>query len=366
MAMGPAAKPALFFFSRFVPAGPVLQSCREVLLMWRSFFAVVVFLWAVCGTGITQLLPQPKPVRLRIEVSYAGSHEKVRDATVELQDAVGGSSAMDSKLTDQDGRVEFNTWTGSHRIRITSDNSYAYEGEFEIAPVETSHAEYISVRRETHAQGSVVENESAGKATVSVVRLTIPNAARKEFEKGSQAMARKSWAESRKHFQVAVDIYPKYDLAYNGLGIACTEMKDEPAAERAFRKAIALNDKFAGAERNLARLMLYEHNYEEAASLLNRSLSVDAKDAWALTNAAYAELELHRFKEAAEHALQVHELPHKGLANAHVIAAYALGALGRQQEAIVEWKRYLKEDPNGPNVKRAREELHRLTNSPQS
>lgn len=330
--------------------------------MLRTGLAVVLFACVVCGTGFTQVLARPRPIKLRVEVSYADGHEKVRDATVELQDAVGGSSAMSSKLTDQDGRVEFNTWTGSHRVRISGDGFYPYEGDFEIAPVETSHVEYFRVRR----KGGAPEPTTEGKSMVPLIRLKIPDAARKEFEKGSKAMEEKKWPESRKHFQAAIDLYSDYDLAYNGLGVACSEMHDQPAAKQAFQKAVALDDKFAGAQRNLARIMLSEHNYQEAASLLNQSLSVESKNAWALTNAAYAELELHRFKEAAEHALQVHGLPHQGLANTHVIAAYALDAQGQRQEAVSQWKLYLQEDPKGPNAKRAQEELRRLTKSPQS
>jgi tetratricopeptide (TPR) repeat protein len=317
--------------------------------MLRSGLAVVLFACAVCSTGFTQLLARPRPVRLRVVVSYADGQDTVRNAEVELMDSVGGSSATDKKLTDQDGRVEFNTLTGSHRVRITAPDTYPYEGEFQIGSVETFHVENFRLRRKADAQQPVAE----GTGMVSILRLRIPDAARKEFEKGSKAMEQQRWSESRKHFQTAIDLYSDYDLAYNGFGVASSEMHDLPAARQAFQKAIKLNDKFAGAQRNLARIMLSEHNYEEAASLLNRSLTVESTNAWALTNAAYAELQLHRFKEAAEHALQVHGLPHQGLANAHVIAAYALDALGRQKEAVAHWKQYLKEDPKGPNAKRA-------------
>jgi tetratricopeptide (TPR) repeat protein len=196
--------------------------------------------------------------------------------------------------------------------------------------------------------------------------LKIPDKARKEFEKGSKALERKNWADARKSFQAAIGHYSDYDLAYNGLGVASTELKDKPAALQAFHRAIELNDKFAEAQRNLARILLSDHNYEEVAALLEQSLVSEPNNAWALTNAAYAELELHRFKQAAEHGLQVHALPHQGLANSHVIAAYALDALGQPQEATAQWKLYLKEDPNGPNARRAQDEVSRLTKPPQS
>ena len=333
--------------------------------MLRTGLAVVLLACAICGTAFTQILPRPRPVKLRVIVSYEDFQEKVNYATVDLMDPVGGSSAMDKKVTDQDGRVEFNTLTGSHRVRITADGCYPYEGEFEIAYSETSHIEYFRVRRKPGAKEPVTEGNK-NKEMVPLIRLKIPDNARKEFEKGSKAMEEKRWPESRKHFQAAIDLYSDYDLAYNGLGVACSEMHDLPAAKLAFQKAVALDDKFAGAQRNLARIMLAEHNYQEADSLLTRSLAVESQNAWALTNAAYAELELHRFKEAAEHALRVHELPHQGLANAHVIAAYALDALGRQPEAVLQWKLYLKEDAKGPNAKRAQAEIRRLTMSPPS
>lgn len=327
----------------------------------RKLFLFVVLpglsVLAACGTCLAQGLNRPQPVRLRVIVSYQDSHAKVYQATVELMDAVGGSSAMDKHFTDQDGRAEFNTITGAHRIRITGDDFHPYEAEFEIAPTETYHVENFAVRPKSGGETTSTEAMN----TVSAIRLKIPDSARKEFEKGSKAMEEQRWGESRKHFQAAVDLYPDYDLAYNGLGVACSQLNDAPAARQAFLKATELNDKFAGAQRNLARILLSERNYREAAALLNLSLSVEPMNAWALTNAAYAELELHRFKEAAEHALRVHGLPHDGLANAHVIAAYALEALGQQQEAAEQWKLYLKEDPKGPNASRAGEAIARLS-----
>jgi Flp pilus assembly protein TadD len=292
--------------------------------------------------------------------------DKVRDANVELMDSVGGSSVTDKQLTDPDGRVDFNTYTGQHRIRITADGAYPYDGDFQIGEAETFHVEMIRMRLKPGAQQTVVDTRTAGTGTVPLVRLKIPEKARKEFEKGSKALEQKNWAESRKSFQAAIDHYSDYDLAYNGLGVACTELRDRPAAEQAFHKAIELNDKFAEAQRNLARLVLSEHKYEEVAALLNQSLVSEPTNAWALTNAAYAELELHRFKPAAEHALQVHALPHHGLANAHVIAAYALDALGQPQEAAAQWKLYLTEDPSGPNARRAQDEVRRLATAAQS
>jgi len=333
----------------------------------RSTLALLaLFIVSACGTCLSQgiRLQQPKPTRLRVVVLYEDGQTRARDVTVELQDGVGGTSAMESKLTGPDGQVEFNTLTGMHRIRIYGSDIKPFEAEFEIIPIETFHREDFRVKRKL--EGNAAPPPQEGSGFVPAIRLKIPDNARRKFEKASKALADKNWESARKSFQAAIDLYPDYDLAYNGLGVASSQMNDVPAARQAFRKAVDLNDKFPGAQRNLARIMLSERNYQETAYLLNQSLAVEPSDAWALTNAAYCELQLHRFKEAAEHAQRVHDLPHDGiLANSHVIAAYALDALGQRQEAIAQWKQYLKEAPQGPNAKRAEDELRRLAKAPQ-
>lgn len=323
-------------------------------MMFRTIF--VMFITAASPVLAQQRL-QVTPCRVRIVVVDRSTHQRIQDVTVQLMDAVGFSSAQSERNTDSAGQAEFQSWTGAHRVRIYGHQIQEYETDFEISQNESLHLERIEVTlKEENTNVSLTST-----TIVPAIRLKIPDNARNEFDKGSKAMEQKKWDESRKHFQAAVDLYPDYDLAYNGLGSACWELKDIPAAQRAFLKATELNNKFAGAQRNLARILLSDHNYQEVAALLNLSLEVEPMNAWALTNAAYAELQLHKFKEAADHALRVHGLPHDGLANAHVVAGYALEALGQTQQAAEQWKLYLKEDPKGPNAKRAQGAVARLS-----
>ena len=331
--------------------------------MLRTRVLLTLFVLTACGSALAQgSLRQPTQARLRVIVTYDDGRTRVRDASVEVMDAVGGSSAMSERLTNQDGQVEFSAWSGLHRIRVTGADIRPYEGEFEIAPEESFHLEYVTVQRKTEGQASSPE----GQGTIPAIRLKTPDEAKKEFEKGSEALKQQQWESSRKHFQAAIDLYPDYDLAYNGLGTACWQLNDTPGARAAFLKAIQLNEQFAEAHRNLAHILLRERNYEELAGHLNLSLKVDPANTWALAYAAYAELQLNRFQEAADHARRVHGLPHEKMAWVHMVAGYALEGLGRKQEAAAEFKLYLKEDPKGSDVKHAQEALARLASPPPS
>ena len=332
------------------------------MLRWCPLQAVVVSLAlvCVCGAQNRQRPDAPKAVTLRLIVSVDGDMEKAANVTVELMDAVGSGSALDTKLTDNDGRVAFQAPSGLHRIRITGPNIKPYEGDLEIARNEASHLERIRVR---HADVDRRTNETLPGGSVAALRLTVPAPARKAFEQAGEAMRQQHWQESRALFETAIREYPQYDLAYNGLGMVEVELNQVDAARESFSKAVKLNPDFPAAYRNLARISFAERKYEEADTLLTKSLSMDPLNTWALATAANAELITHKYDEAIAHARGAHSVPHAGLAGGHVVAALALEATQQPLEAVKEYQLYLEEDPRGRDADRARKAIARLNES---
>jgi tetratricopeptide (TPR) repeat protein len=183
----------------------------------------------------------------------------------------------------------------------------------------------------------------------------------KEFQKGSESLNKKDWAEAKKRFTAAIATYDRYDVAYNGLGMALASSGSPQEARTAFEKAISLNENFSEAYRNLARISLSEKNFAEADQLLTRSLANDPLNSWALAYSAYSELQLKKFDDALAHARKAHGVEHKGLASVHIVAALALEATGRKDDAASEYRVYLQEEPNGRDAARAKDKLAALT-----
>jgi superkiller protein 3 len=238
-----------------------------------------------------------------------------------------------------------------------------YEEQLDIGAMEFRKSVNVVVRSDP--SGASTAGVPADLSSVAANRLKVPNKAEKEFLKGKDAGDKKDWPEAIKHFQAAIALYPDYDLAYNGLGQALASGGDTPGARSAFEKAIQINDNFAAAYRNLARISLSEHKFDEMENLLTRSLSAEPLNAWALAYAAYAELQLHKFEDAIAHARKAHSVKHDGLASVHIVAARALEEKQRPSEALEEYRIYLEEDANGRDAGRAREAITRLSaNSP--
>jgi Tfp pilus assembly protein PilF len=328
-------------------------------MLCRSLLAPVVVLAATSLAGAQLNRTPPRRVELVVQVFYQGEqHPAGAWLTVQLLDGFGTPEG--EQATDQQGMVRFRTISGIHRLRIIGPGIVEYNGTIDIENVEARRFEIVRVGRKPDA----VPVPRSREGTVPVIRLKVPATARKEFERGGQALERKDWGEAKKRFEGAIALYPDYDLAYNGLGVAAIGLGDVGTARRAFEKAISLNENYSGAHRNLARILFAERKYADAEVLLAKSLENEPLNAWALTFLAYAELLTHKFDKAIVNARKVHALPHEGFASAHAIAAKALEATGQPEQALAEYQLYLKEDPNGPNAAQAREAVARISSLP--
>jgi len=324
--------------------------------MLRCCGFLALLLAALPNRQLAQFEPA-NPVQLVVNV-YIGSLQNPASSnlTVQLLDRFG--LIEKEQHTDNSGRVEFQTRTATKRLRIFGPGIEEHTEVLDIEAVENRKMVRIIVAAKT---GGAPETPTLpGSGIVSAARLNVPEKAQKEFRKGSEATEKKEWAQAKTHFEAAIAIYPDFDVAYNGLGVALSGIGDTKSARPAFEKAIKLNDVFAEAYRNLARIALADRNYEEVNNLLTRSLSAEPLNAWALTYAAYAELQLHKFEEAIVHARKAHSVPHAGLASVHIVAALALEAKDRSGEAIEEYRMYLSEDPTGHDAARAKDKISHL------
>jgi hypothetical protein len=307
----------------------------------------------------------PHPADLVINVSIDRFQNRAPAGfSVQLYDPSGNDSGSQGSLqTDGGGRVVFHTTSGEHEFRITGQGIEDYNGSIRIMGQESSHVENIVVKSKSIG-GQFGTVPPGSSDVISATRLNVPDKALKEFKGGSKALERKDYTEAKKRFTAATGIYEDYSVAFNGLGVAQMASGDTPGARASFEKAIKIDDHFAEAYRNLARLSLADHNYDELDDLLTKSLQSDPLNAWALTYAAYAELQTQKFDLAITHARTAHSVPHPGLASVHIVAAHAFEATQQQGEALKEYRLYLEEDPTGRDAARAKQAIASSSSSP--
>lgn len=273
-------------------------------------------------------------------------------------------STISEKSPDSEGNVKFNV-TGSIANSVTGAKLFpTYRLRVRGSTIEEQFIDNLQpgladrmVTVELHKKG---EKKGAGGGVISATALKIPHKAEKEFQKGQKALSKNKLPESRANFEKAVTIYPQYDAAYNALGVVLMKLGDAAGGQKAFEKAIAINDKFAPSYVNLARIMAREKKYDDAAMLVTRSLSLEPLNPEALSMLCQFDLLRGKYEDVPAIAQKLHSIPHDGQALGHYAAGSALEHLNQPTEAIYEYMLFMKEDPTSNLSANAKEIVDRL------
>lgn len=255
--------------------------------------------------------------------------------------------------TNADGTSTATIMSGaSYRVRITGEGIEPASYDFFIFGGKTSDTENFNVKR-TSAPST------AGTApTISLAEMNVPAKAKDEMQKGMEAFSKGDMAKAQQRFEKAVAIYPQYARAYANLGIIAAKSGDRAKARSLFTKATEADDKFLPAYVDLARIDIQEKNYKQAQATLGKVITLNPDMTEAVAMLATAEYGNKDYDKALIDAQRVHLLGHdEQFANMHLMAGQILEMQNRGEEAIPEYKMYLKEAPNSPEANPVRKAL---------
>lgn len=339
-------------------------------MKFRCFALCAVFLLPLAATSQTKNPGPPpptrnpsipsspgstyaRPVRLEIQITNENSQPLNDVQAMVVLSSMG--TPIDRTVTNMDGRANFSAKPGNYyQVTVSGAQIETATASFQLYPTEMNHNERIAVKLKKDAKAI------APGGAISANDLNAPPKARSEFSKGMEDMKAKKFESAKKHFEKAIQEYPKYGWAYNNLGVVEMELKNRAAARAAFEKAVELNDKNPDAAVNLAKLKLEENDFEGARILLNNSLIVLPNDPKALFMLAYCEFNTQHLDSALADAMKVHQGDVDRFPSAHLIAARVLEIKNDTAGAQRQYETYLKEAPDGPQAAIAKEGLVRL------
>ena len=260
--------------------------------------------------------------------------------------------------TMQDGMAEFrNQKFGTYQLKLDGATiEDALTARFQVVPGEGTHMEWVNVKPKQTDAGTSPD----GPVSMSVAEMNIPENARKEMEKGMEYFDKNQYKDADKHFQKAVELYPKYARAWNNIGVIKAKAGDRAGAMDAWKKAIDADDKFAGAYFNLARVSIANKQPAEAQALIEKGLIGNPGDPEGLFLLTSAQAMQGNWDDALATAKKVHAKEHKAFVDVHMIAAQGYAAKGQPREAIAEYELFLKEDPDSPKAAMVRQKMAQL------
>lgn len=141
--------------------------------------------------------------------------------------------------------------------------------------------------------------------TISVTTALAPKDAQKAYSKAREKLAKEKWDEAEPLLAKAVEIYPKYALAWFDLGRVQLHNKDNVKARHSFEQSIAADPKFTYPYRGLAEIDTQEQQWQPLVTVTGQLLTLDPvsfPDAWFRN--ALGNYYLHNFPEAEKSARQ--------------------------------------------------------------
>ena len=174
-----------------------------------------------------------------------------------------------------------------------------------------------------------------------------PKTARKEYEKGSRALAARQLDEARAHLEKALSEFPCYARAQTDLAVVLIERRELPGAETALRQAVRCDPGFPDAYTQLGQLLNAEKKFAESADLLQDGLR-RSPGAWQFYyQLAIAHFGLKQYSQAEEECLKVQSLNSNAPADLHIKLADVYLKESAYDKAYAQMQAYLQAEPEG-------------------
>lgn len=307
-----------------------------------SRFLFVVLL-AICSSGLSAQSTLNE-CQLAIHIR---SDDRDYNGRVQIEIFSTAGTPVATVATNADGTTTATVLSGaSYRARITGEGIEPASYEFFIFGGKASDTENFNVKRTS------TSSPAASAPTVSIAEMNVPPKAKEEMQKGTEAFSKGDMVKAQQRFEKALEIYPQYARAYANLGIIAAKSGDRTKARSLFSKAAEVDDKFLPAYVDLARIDIQEKSYKQAEATLDKVMTLNPSMTEAVAMLAAAEFGNKDYDKALTDAQRVHLLGHDAqFADMHLMAGQILEMQNRREEAIPEYKMYLKEAPNSPQAK---------------
>jgi tetratricopeptide (TPR) repeat protein len=219
----------------------------------------------------------------------------------------------------------------------------------------------ITLHRLEHVEGT----------SISVTSMMAPNAAKKALEKAREEERKGKWEEAQKSLEKAVQIYPKYAVAWCELGWLQIRHDDASSAKKSFEQSLVADSKYVNAYDGLAQLAYRANQWRQVVEITNKLLAlnpVNFPNAYLFNSVANYQLgDFDAAEKSSRQGIKVddgHQIP-----KLQYILGMVLLRKGEYREASAQIQQYIslaKQPAEIEGAKKQLAEIERLSASPSS
>jgi tetratricopeptide (TPR) repeat protein len=188
----------------------------------------------------------------------------------------------------------------------------------------------------------------------------LPPKARKEAEKGLQALEFSNFLEARKRLEIANRMSPGNSSINFLLGYLALQQKDQAQELEYLTTAIKLDPNNLQAQNLLGQLYFRQDNYAKAAATEQIVVDGSPHSVVARKVLANSYLKLGKYEKARENAQWLVDNGGSEGASARLVLGQSLVSLQKYDEAVPVLKTYVEEQPTSPVSRQVRELIAEL------
>jgi tetratricopeptide (TPR) repeat protein len=198
--------------------------------------------------------------------------------------------------------------------------------------------------------------------TVSMVSLAAPKEAKKAYDKGMDALKKKKFEDAQNSFEKAVELYPKYAVAWYELGRLRASQDQYDIARGSFAEAIKADPKFVLPYVSLGYLELQAKRWQQLVEVTEKTIKLDPFDypqSYFFNSVAH--FNMRELEEAEKSALQAERLDTRNeFPQIHHLLGMVLADRKDWAGAAARFKNYLKLSPKAENADAVRKQLSQV------
>ncbi|HZU24378.1 MAG TPA: tetratricopeptide repeat protein [Bryobacteraceae bacterium] len=184
-----------------------------------------------------------------------------------------------STLADSAGHFRFRRVTpGAYTLAVFVPGKGEWRTTVDVGPGSADARCRVHVSVDSPAFAFDAETQ---RNTVSARALTIPGAARREYEQAQKDLGRRDVGSAVAHLQRAVQLAPQFAVAWNNLGAISYQAQRFEQAEAQFRRALKEDPHCYEALVNLGGVLATERKPSEALAYNQHAVLVRPNDALA-------------------------------------------------------------------------------------
>lgn len=262
-------------------------------------------------------------------------------------------------FTDLSGRFSFNGLKrGTYQLTA--------EGDGEIFETTTVYADVAAFGNAPQVFTQNIQLRlKAGKKTlpagvVSVEEMdpNVPDAARKEYQKGMKDADEERPGNAIRHFREAIKLYPALYAAHLALGDQQAKLQRNDEAIESYKNAIDLKPDKAAPYVGLGVTLVKQKRYNDAIAPLAKSLDIEKQSSISFLFLGIAEFQTGDVKGAEANLLRSYEIGKQPLAAIYLADIYE--QRGEIAKAIERLETYLRDNPQDTRSEQVRMAIEKL------